>query len=101
FASYPYSTPGQVDFSSSTGKVSIFYNPGQPPLEIPPGQSKYQVPTNFSCPAPCSTGATGGVLTNPNQPSQLTAYMLVNTASDLNAVGTNEACNSSLARARP
>ena len=49
FASYPYSTPGHVDFSGSTGTVSVFYNPAQP-LEGPPGQSKYQNPTDFSVP---------------------------------------------------
>ena len=100
FASYPYSTPGHVDFSGSTGTVSVFYNPAQP-LEGPPGQSKYQNPTDFSCPSPCSTGAAGGVLLNPNQPSQLTAYMLVNTAADLNAVRTNQGGAYALALNRP
>ena len=35
------------------------------------------------------TGAAGGVLLNPNQPFQLTAYMLVNNASDLQSVTHN------------
>src|SRR5205823_9456802 len=56
----------------STGNVSIFYNPS------PATGTKYENPTNYS----------GLVLVQ--QPSQLTAYMLINTPSDLNAVGTNE-----------
>ena len=47
FDSYMSSTPGHVDFSGSTGTVSVFYNPGQPPLEVPPGQSKYQNPNRL------------------------------------------------------
>jgi Subtilase family len=82
FESYPYPSPGHVDFSASTGTVSVFYNPGQPPLEIPPGQSKYQIPTDFRC----ASGVCAGVMA---QPSQLTAYMLVNNASDLQSVNTS------------
>ena len=63
---------GSVDFSQSTGNVSIFYNPSGPI------NTKYQNPTNYS----------GLVLVH--QPSQLTAYMLVNTGSDLDAVRTNQ-----------
>src|SRR5256886_2884129 len=63
---------GQVDFSQSTGNVSIFYNPSGLP-----GGTKYENPTNYA-----------GLVLVP-QPSQLTAYMLVNNASDLQAVSTN------------
>src|SRR5438876_5773320 len=71
-----------VDYTKSTGTVSIFYNP----TGIQP--TKYQNPTNYFCP-PCPGG--GGVFVNVNQPSQLTAYMLVDTVSDLDAVRTNTA----------
>ena len=42
-----------VDFSGSTGTVSIFYNPSG-------GTTKYQNPTNYLCSGSC---ASGGVLT--------------------------------------
>ena len=64
---------GQVDFSHSTGAVSIYYNPSTEN----PSQTKYQNPTDFSC------------CVSVQQSSQLTAYMLVNNASDLQAVSTN------------
>src|SRR5437660_2523556 len=56
-----------VDYTGSAGTVSLFYNPTGSQT------TKYQNPTNFFCP-PCPGG--GGVFVN--QPSQLTAYMLVN-----------------------
>ena len=63
----------RVDFSKSTGTVSIYYNPR--------GEAdKYRHATNYSCSGLC---LSGGVLTQ--QSSQLTAYMLVNSADDLNA----------------
>ena len=74
-----YYPASRVDFSQSTGSVSIFYNP-------PSGPNKYQNPTIFSCSGTCSTG---GVLLNSNQPFQLTAYMLVNDSSDLQSVNTS------------
>ena len=64
---------GQVDFSHSTGAVSIYYNPSTEN----PSQTKYQNPTDFSS------------RVSVQQSSQLTAYMLVNNASDLQAVSTN------------
>src|SRR5947208_1332301 len=67
-----------VDYTGSTGTVSIFYNPPGSPT------TKYENPTNYFCP-PCPGG--GGIFVQ--QPSQLTAYMLVNTASDLDALRTN------------
>ena len=73
-----FDSGGHVDFTQSTGTVSLFYNPSGPQT------TKYQNPTNYFCP-PCPGG--GGVFVR--QPSQLTAYMLVNTASDLDAVRTN------------
>jgi filamentous hemagglutinin family protein len=71
--------PGRVDFSQSGGTVSIYYNPSQ--FQV---GTKYQNPRDYSCSGSCFTG---GVLVN--QPSQLTAYMLVNSASDLQLVSTN------------
>src|SRR6516164_77305 len=76
-----FDTGGHVDYTHSTGTVSIFYNPSGSQA------SKYQNPTNYFCP-PCPGG--GGVFA---QPSQLTAYMLVNTVSDLDAVRTNKDAN--------
>jgi filamentous hemagglutinin family protein len=67
-----------VDYTGSAGTVSLFYNPTGSQT------TKYQNPTNFFCP-PCPGG--GGVFVN--QPSQLTAYMLVNNATDLQNVSTN------------
>jgi Subtilase family/The GLUG motif len=66
--------PGRVDFSTSMGPVSIYYNP----MPLTTGANKYENPNVYSCLGSCSTG---GVLVN--QPSQLTAYMLVNNATDL------------------
>src|SRR5262245_59102092 len=79
-----FDSGGHVDYTHSTGTVSIFYNPSGSQA------SKYQNPTNYFCP-PCPGG--GGVFVNVNQPSQLTAYMLVNTVSDLDAVRTNNDAN--------
>src|SRR5262249_51340906 len=67
-----FDSGGHVDYPPSTGTASIFYNPGGPQT------TKYQNPTNYICP-PCPGG--GGVFVQ--QSSQLTAYMLVNTAGDL------------------
>jgi filamentous hemagglutinin family protein len=69
---------GHVDFTQSTGTVSLLYNPSGFQT------TKYQNPTNYFCP-PCEGG--GGVFAR--EPSQLTAYMLVNTTGDLDAVRTN------------
>src|SRR5262244_3143902 len=74
-----FDSGGHVDYTHSTGTVSIFYNPSGSQT------TKYQNPTNYFCP-PCPGG--GGVFVR--QPSQLTAYMLVNTARDLDAVRTNQ-----------
>ena len=69
---------GHVDFTQSTGTVSLLQPSGSQ-------TTKYQNPTNYFCP-PCPGG--GGVFVQ--KPSQLTAYMLVNTTSDLDAVRTNQ-----------
>jgi filamentous hemagglutinin family protein len=76
FASYPSVTPGHVDFSNSTGTVSIYYNPSS---EV---GTKYEHPTTFAC----SPGVCAGVMLA--QPSQLTAYMLVNNVNDLQLVSS-------------
>jgi filamentous hemagglutinin family protein len=74
-----FDSGGHVDFTQSTGTVSLFYNPSGSQT------TKYQNPTNYFCP-PCPGG--GGVFVQ--QPSQLTAYMLVNSTSDFDAVRTNQ-----------
>ncbi len=63
-----FSGTGKVDFSGSTGLVSIFYNP-----------TSYSSPTNYG----------SGVLTNGAVPNQLTSYMLVNNVTDLQAIQQN------------
>ena len=72
---------GSVDYRRSTGTVSIYYNP-----TAVAGGTKYQNPTIFACSGLC---LGGGVLVNSQQPFQLTSYMLVNNANDLQLVGTN------------
>ncbi len=67
----------RINFTGSTGRVSIFYNP----------VGGYTAPTNFT-PAG-QGGGTRGVTTNGAIPNQFTAYMLVNTATNLQAVSTN------------
>jgi filamentous hemagglutinin family protein len=82
-----FNSGAHVDYTQSTGTVSIFYNPSGSET------TKYRNPTDYFCP-PCAGG--GGVFVNPDRPSQLTAYMLVNTASDLDAVRTNQSGNYAL-----
>jgi filamentous hemagglutinin family protein len=72
FLGGPYSEyAGRVDFSGSSGKVSIFYNPEQN------DGNKYNNPMNYG--ANVSTGIPGA----------LTAYMLINSESDLQDLGTS------------
>jgi filamentous hemagglutinin family protein len=59
---------GKVDYSGSTGLVSIFYNP-----------STYTAPTSY----------VSNVTTNSAVAKQLTAYMLVNNLTQLQAINTN------------
>ena len=82
---------GHVNFSGSTGTVSIFYNPD-------PWKSGQQIsePNNFSCSAHCARRRRASA----QQPSQLTAYMLVNNADDLQAVSTNHQAEHLRARPR-
>ncbi len=65
--------PTEIDFSGSTGTMSFYYNPTR--NSDCESCIKYQNPTNF----------TVNVATN--APGQLTAYMLVNNASDLQLIG--------------
>jgi len=65
---------GNVNYSGSTGKVSILYDPN-------PTTFKYSNPINYN--------TNGGVTVNNAVPNQSIAYMLVNTAGDLQSIGTN------------
>ena len=60
-----------VDFSQSTGKVELFYNPT--------GVNKYQNPINFSAHFTGNAAVT----------DQAVAYMLVNSMTDLQQISTN------------
>ena len=66
---------GVIDFSESLGTVSIYYDP----TRCEECGSKYDNPTNFG----------KLVRTNDGVSNQFTAYMLVNTAYDLAAIGTD------------
>jgi filamentous hemagglutinin family protein len=66
---------GGVNFSGSTGTVSIYYNPNSD-CEC---TSKYDNANDY----------TPNVQTNVHVSNQLTAYMLVNNAVDLQAIGTD------------
>ena len=70
---------GKVDFSQSTGTVSIYYNAADNPAGSIVNATSYTSPTNY---APY-------VLTNGAVPNQLTAYMLVNTVYDLQNIQNN------------
>src|SRR5215475_10672400 len=63
--------PSKVDFSDSTGKVALFYNP-------PDG---YNTAIDFV--------GNGQVRVNPTVPNQFIAYMLVNNSNDLQAINQN------------
>jgi filamentous hemagglutinin family protein len=73
----------QIDFSGSTGTVSIYYNP-----DCDCSGTKYQNPIDYSF----------NVKTNSLVRSQLTAYMLVNSASDLGLISGNLAGNYALGK---
>jgi filamentous hemagglutinin family protein len=70
---------GKVDFSQSTGLVSIFYNPAGNPAGSLVNPASYTSPSNYS----------PFVLTNGGVTNQLTAYMLVNTIYDLQNIQNN------------
>ena len=70
---------GNVDFSLSTGTVSIFYNPADNPAGSVVNATSYTSPFNYS----------PYVLTNSAVPGQLAAYMLVNSVYDLQNIENN------------
>ena len=63
-----FANANQINYSGSTGLVSIYYNP-----------TSYSNPTDFS----------SAVQTNGAVPGQFTAYMLVNSSADLTKVSQN------------
>ena len=79
---------GKVDFSGSTGLVSIFYNPSDNPV------GSLVSPTSFNNPIDYSPF----VITNNVIPNQLTAYMLVNTIFDLQNIQNNLSGNYALGK---
>lgn len=70
---------GKIDFSQSTGLVSIFYDPSDNPAGSIVNPTSYVSPTDYS----------PFVLINGAVPNQLTAYMLVNTVYDLQNIQNN------------
>ena len=70
---------GKVDFSQSTGTVSIFYNPADNPAGSAVNSTSYTAPFNFS----------SYVLTNNAVPGQVMTYMLVNSVYDLQNIQNN------------
>ena len=70
---------GEVDFSRSTGTVSIFYNPSDNPHGSVVNTTSYTMPSNYGY----------DVRTNREVTHQLTAYMLVNTVYDLQNIENN------------
>ena len=70
---------GKVDFSQSTGLVSLFYNPADNPAGSVVNPTSYTSLTDYS----------SHVLTNGGVPNQFTAYMLVNKVYDLQNIQNN------------
>jgi filamentous hemagglutinin family protein len=70
---------GRVNFSQSTGTVSIFYNPSDNPQGSPVNPTSYTTPINFISKVQTNSGVT----------DQLTAYMLANSVYDLQNVENN------------
>ncbi len=70
---------GMVDFSGSTGTVSIFYNPADNPSGSAVNSTSYTSPFDYR----------PYVLTNGAVTNQLTAYMLVNSVYDLQNIQNN------------
>lgn len=70
---------GQINFAGSTGHVTIFYNPA----------GGYSAPVDYAA----------GIAVNPGVTSQATAYMLVNSLANLQALGTNQTGIYALGRA--
>jgi filamentous hemagglutinin family protein len=74
FGTVHFATNNQVDFSQSTGTVSIYYNPNS----YQTGGNQYQHPTDFTSNVSVASAA------------QLVPYMLVNNATDLQRIGETE-----------
>ena len=72
-----FTAPALLDFANGTGRISIFYNP-----------TSYSAPTNFSSNLSLNSSVSG----------QFTAFMLVNSATDLNNLGLNSMGNYALGR---
>jgi len=72
-----FSDPGEVDWSASSGDVSIFYNPDDNPTGSGINPTSYTKPTDYS----------SYVLTN--SAAQLASYMLVNSVYDLQNIDNN------------
>lgn len=70
----------RIDATATTGTVKIYYNP-----------TSYTSPTDF-------TTGNGRIYTNTSVPNQLTAYMLVNSATQIQNVATNLAGNYALGK---
>jgi filamentous hemagglutinin family protein len=77
---------GKVDFSQSTGTVSIFYNPSDNPAGGGVNTTSYTTPLDYG----------PYVITNGSVPNQLTPYMLVNTVYDLQNIENNLSGNYAL-----
>ena len=74
-----FASADQINFSGSTGTVSIFYNPADNPAGSVINATSYTSPTNYA----------HDVLTNSSAPNQLMPYMLVNTVYDLQNIENN------------
>ena len=72
-----FTAPALLDFANGTGRISIFYN-----------STSYSAPTNFSSNLSLNSSVSG----------QFTAFMLVNSATDLNNLGLNSMGNYALGR---
>ncbi len=69
----------RIDWSNSSGKVEIFYSPW----------SSYATPTNFASGSNTGMSGTFGGQVVTGTSSSLTAYMLVNSVSDLQNINNN------------
>lgn len=79
---------GKIDYLSSTGLVSIYYNPVSNPAGSGVNSTSYTSPTDYS----------SHVRTNGGVQSQLTSYMLVNTVYDLQNINNNLSGNYALGK---
>jgi len=79
---------GRIDFTESTGTVSIYYNPADNPADSVVNSSSYLTPLSYA----------SAVILNPAAPNQLTAYMLANTAYDLQNIENDLSGNYALGR---